>query len=87
MRTGVNVRVIDTVLLRRGCIKRACRCKPHAALDSCRYLANKYPEKGLAGTDATSRALVDNWLEAEAANFNPHVSVHYCDAQYMMNHL
>lgn len=37
-----------------------------------RYLANKYADKGLAGTDAKSKALVDNWLEAEAQNLNPY---------------
>ncbi|KAK9807515.1 hypothetical protein WJX72_001273 [[Myrmecia] bisecta] len=38
-----------------------------------RYLANKYQDKAgsLVGTDAKSRALVDNWLEAEGQNFNP----------------
>ena len=41
----------------------------------CRYLANKYPEKGLGGTDAKSRALVDNWMEAEAQNLDPYTGV------------
>jgi hypothetical protein len=40
-----------------------------------RYLANKYPEKGLGGTDAKSRALVDNWMEAEAQNLDPYTGV------------
>ena len=41
----------------------------------CRYLASKYPEKGLGGTDAKSRAAVDNWMEAEAHNLDPYTGV------------
>jgi hypothetical protein len=40
-----------------------------------RYLASKYPEKGLGGTDAEFKTLVDNWLKAEAENLNPHTEV------------
>ena len=40
-----------------------------------RYLADRYPEKGLFGTDARSRAAVDNWMEAEAHNLDPYTGV------------
>ena len=40
-----------------------------------RYLASKYPEKGLGGTDVKSRAIVDNWMEAEAQNLDPYTGV------------
>eukprot|EP00891_Asterochloris_glomerata_P002280 jgi/Astpho2/2280/Aster-03251 len=38
-----------------------------------RYLANKYQDKAghLLGVGTKERALVDNWLEAEAQNFGP----------------
>ena len=44
----------------------------HAA---CSYLASKYPEKGLGGTDAKSRAAVDNWMEVEAHNLDAYTGV------------
>lgn len=50
---------------------KAKQLRPHC----CRYLANKYADKGLAGTDAKSKALADNWLEAEAQNLNPYTQV------------
>ncbi|KAJ0750166.1 putative glutathione transferase [Helianthus annuus] len=44
----------------------------------CRYIAEKYPNKGTAGLFGTNplvKASIDQWLEAESQSFNPPSSV------------
>ncbi|KAI9201063.1 hypothetical protein LWI28_017496 [Acer negundo] len=44
----------------------------------CRYICEKYPEKGnkgLYGTNPLAKASIDQWLEAEGQTFNPPSSV------------
>lgn len=44
----------------------------------CRYLCEKYPEKGnkgLYGTNPLAKASIDEWVEAEGQSFNPPSSV------------
>ncbi|KAK3231923.1 hypothetical protein Dsin_003804 [Dipteronia sinensis] len=44
----------------------------------CRYICEKYPEKGnkgLYGTNPLAKAAIDQWLEAEGQTFNPPSSV------------
>ncbi|XWS25963.1 hypothetical protein CRYUN_Cryun27aG0112600 [Craigia yunnanensis] len=54
---------------------------PFSILESraiCRYLCEKYAEKGnkgLYGTNSLAKASIDQWLEAEGQSFNPPSSV------------
>ncbi|KAK8624445.1 hypothetical protein V6N13_065790 [Hibiscus sabdariffa] len=44
----------------------------------CRYICEKYPEKGnkgLYGTNPLAKASIDQWVEAEGQSFNPPSSV------------